>query len=129
MRVFLGSNPTREREEDSGRRSSHSPGHSLRPLLILCPPLSLGLSLSLSPPICPLLSSLPLSFFRHEPCVIKQLGGAAEREREVMARWREKKEMRDRKRKSRSGKKGSDRVICQFCPVTLNVRVSLYWTM
>lgn len=80
MRVFLGSNPTRETEEDSGRRSSHSLGHSLRPLLILCPPLFLWDSLS--PPICPLLSSLPLSFFRHEPCVIKQLGGAAERERD-----------------------------------------------
>ena len=35
---------------------------------------------TLSPPICPSFPPSLFLFFRHEPCVIKQLGGAADRE-------------------------------------------------
>ncbi len=72
--------------------------HSLAMCLTLSLPLAFSLSLCLYHPLFLLLSlslhpfvpSFPPSlFFRHEPCVIKQLGGAAEREREKGRRGRE----------------------------------------
>lgn len=113
MKSFLGNNPTRERrqrEKELALRGSkdlsltgHVPSHSAHCLhllsLALC--LSPTLSFSVSPPICP----LPL-FFRHEPCVIKQLGGAAER-RMVKERERELAVWRSSCVRKKGGEKGT----------------------
>lgn len=92
-RVFLRSNPSRERrrwEKELALRGSG--GLSITGPLAqaaaraLCPVFH-SFFWALSPSALPFVPSFPPSpsFFRHEPCVIKQLGGAAEREREVMA--------------------------------------------
>lgn len=104
MRSFLSSNPTTERRQWEkelalrGRKRSliHWPcasqsarcSHSLSPSPSLC--LYHPLFLLRSPSLLPFVPSLPL-FFRHEPCVIKQLGGAAEREREREEEGREER--------------------------------------
>lgn len=118
MKSFLGNNPTRERRQREKRLAlrgskdlsltGHVPSHSAHCLhllsLALCLSPTLSFALSVSPPICPLPPFLPL-FFRHEPCVIKQLGGAAER-RMVKERERELAVWRSSCVRKKGGEKG-----------------------